>query len=202
MARVVFVLFWLCVMCCVLCVGAGVQKIMVTGTSLHASKEALRLTRLYPGTLYSTAGVHPHDAKSWTEESMSALRDLASTNVECVAIGECGLDYNRMFSPRDMQLHVFEQQVKLAVELNKPLFVHEREAHDDLVEVLTKFTGKLPPTVIHCFTGTVDEAREYIARGFYIGLTGAYAFTRNACSRSAYTRSACTRDACTRNESE
>lgn len=144
---------------------------MVTGTSLQGSKDALRLTRLYPGTLYSTAGIHPHDAKLWTEDSYAALKDLAM-NVECVAIGECGLDFNRNFSPQDVQLEVFEKQVRLAVELKKPLFVHERDAHEDLLTVLNKFKGTLPPTVIHCFTGTIAQAKTYIDLGFYIGLTG------------------------------
>lgn len=77
---------------------AGVQKIMVTGASIRSSKEALRLTRIYPGNIYSTAGVHPHDAKSWEEsESLEELESIAN-NPECVAIGECGLDYNSMFS--------------------------------------------------------------------------------------------------------
>ena len=91
---------------------AGVSKIMVTGTSMQASKDALRLSRLYPGSLYATAGVHPHDAKSWDEEedSMTLLKDLVR-NPEVVAVGECGLDFNRNFSPPNVQLDVFEKQV-------------------------------------------------------------------------------------------
>lgn len=88
----------------------GVQKIMVTGTSMHCSKEALRLSRIYPGSLYCTVGVHPHDAKSWTDSYSQNLKTLA-LNPECVAIGECGLDYNRDFSPPDIQRLVFEEQV-------------------------------------------------------------------------------------------
>ncbi|GLV39582.1 uncharacterized protein CBL_08352 [Carabus blaptoides fortunei] len=95
---------------------AGVQKIMVTGTSVKNSKEALRLTRIYPGILYSTAGIHPHDAKSYTDESWQELK-LVAHNSECVAIGECGLDYNRNFSEPDEQKHVFQKQIELACEL-------------------------------------------------------------------------------------
>ncbi|RWS04615.1 hypothetical protein B4U79_08991 [Dinothrombium tinctorium] len=149
---------------------SGVQKIIVTGTSVHTSKEALRLTRLYPGQVYSTTGVHPHDAKSWTEETMDVLKEIAS-NAECVAIGECGLDYNRNFSPIEVQLEVFEKQVQLACELKKPMFLHERDAHEDLIKILTKYSS-LPPTVIHCFTGSLQQAQKYIDLGFYIGLTG------------------------------
>nr|CAG4644048.1 EOG090X080R [Lepidurus arcticus] len=150
---------------------AGVKKIMVTGASIQCSKEALRLTRIYPGTLYSTAGVHPHDAKTWTEDFGVILRDLAS-NPECVAIGECGLDFNRNFSPQDVQLDVFEKQVEIACQLKKPLFIHERDAHNDMVRILSKFSDRLPPAVIHCFTGTREQAKKYVEMGLHIGLTG------------------------------
>ncbi|KAL0269707.1 UNVERIFIED_CONTAM: hypothetical protein PYX00_007347 [Menopon gallinae] len=150
---------------------SGVQKIMVTGTSLHSTKEALRLARIYPACLYSTAGIHPHEAKSWTDTSLEDLKALAS-NSECVAIGECGLDYNRHFSPPVIQREVFEEQVKLACEVKKPLFLHEREAHEDLINILNKYKLELPMTVIHCFTGTIEEAKKYLDMGFYIGLTG------------------------------
>jgi TatD DNase family protein len=166
---------------------SGVQKIMVTGTSVKSSKEALRLTRIYPGTLYSTAGIHPHDAKSYTDESWNELKVVAS-NPECVAVGECGLDYNRNFSEPSEQRQVFRKhvrqesllvsvvitffQIELAIEINKPLFVHERDGHDDLLEILDQYKGRLPPVLIHCFTGTAEQALTYLSRGFYIGLTG------------------------------
>ncbi|KAB7504387.1 3'-5' ssDNA/RNA exonuclease TatD, partial [Armadillidium nasatum] len=89
---------------------------MVTGISIQSSKDALRLTRLFPGILYSTAGVHPHEAKSWDEETLTALKG------EVVAIGECGLDFNRNFSLPEVQQVVFEKQVQLACEVKKPLF--------------------------------------------------------------------------------
>ncbi|PSN47590.1 3'-5' ssDNA/RNA exonuclease TatD [Blattella germanica] len=130
-----------------------VQKIMVTGTSLRSSREALRLTRIYPGTLYSTAGIHPHDAKSWTDGYLDELKEMA-LSPECVGIGECGLDYNRDFSSPEVQKEVFELQVKLACELGKPLLLHERDAHQDVVDILSKYKDHLPPVVIHCFTGT------------------------------------------------
>ncbi|XP_047471980.1 3'-5' ssDNA/RNA exonuclease TatD-like [Penaeus chinensis] len=150
---------------------AGVHKIMVTGITVQSSKEALRLTRLFPETLYSTAGVHPHEAKTWDDETEEALRELAA-NQEVVAIGECGLDFNRNFSPQDVQLEVFEKQVSLACELRKPLFVHERDAHKEVLEVLGKYKARLPPVVIHCFTGDATQAAAYLKEGCYIGLTG------------------------------
>lgn len=94
---------------------SGVQKIMVTGTSVKSSKESLRLTRIYPGTLYSTAGIHPHDAKSYTDESWDELRAIAQSP-ECVAIGECGLDYNRNFSDPEDQKLVFQKHVGILLQ--------------------------------------------------------------------------------------
>jgi len=150
---------------------AGVTKIMVTGTSLHSTKEALRLTRLYPNVLYSTAGIHPHDAKSWEEDTYRELEAAASSG-ECVAVGECGLDFNRNFSPPDIQIAVFEKQVELACKLGKPLFLHERDAHAEMVDILQKNIDRLPACVIHCFTGTKEQAAKYLQLGCYIGLTG------------------------------
>lgn len=150
---------------------AGVQKIMVTGTTVQGSKDALRLTRLYPEALYSTAGVHPHEAKNWDPETEGELREILA-NPEVVAVGECGLDFNRNFSPQDVQLEVFEKQVSMACELRKPLFIHERDAHKEVLEVLGRHKDRLPPVVIHCFTGDTTMAAAYLKHGCYIGLTG------------------------------
>ncbi|OWA54243.1 3'-5' ssDNA/RNA exonuclease TatD [Hypsibius exemplaris] len=150
---------------------AGVFKIMVTGSSIESSKDSLRLSRLYPNHLFSTAGVHPHEAKEWDDTCEASIEELAK-NPECVAIGECGLDFNRNFSPQDVQIEVFDKQVAIACRLKKPLFVHEREASEALLKVLLKYHADLPPTVIHCFTGTRAEVKAYLDLGFYIGLTG------------------------------
>ncbi|KAG7297618.1 hypothetical protein JYU34_018331 [Plutella xylostella] len=151
---------------------AGVQKIMVTGTSVKNSKEALRLTRLYPGTIYSTAGVHPHDAKSMVEEDMWVeLQDIASAP-ECVAIGECGLNYSKDFSEPHVQRDVFKRQIEIACDLRKPIIVHEKDAQDDVLKILDEYSTRLPPIVIHSFTGTVEQGLKYIEKGFYIGITG------------------------------
>ncbi|XP_064472125.1 3'-5' ssDNA/RNA exonuclease TatD-like [Ornithodoros turicata] len=150
---------------------AGVKKMIVVGTSVHTTKEALRLTRMFPGTLYCAAGIHPHDAKSWEDDTIDTLRETAA-NPECVAIGECGLDFNKDFSPRDTQLEVLEAQVNLACELKKPLILHEREAFNDMVAILEKFRERLPPTVIHCFTGSPEQAKKYVSLGLCLGITG------------------------------
>lgn len=152
-------------------VNAGVKQMVITGSSERSSQEASAYARQFAGTLYSTAGVHPHDAKSCTPKTISLLRDLAK-RPEVVAIGECGLDYNRDFSPRPVQDQWFEEQVKLAVELGMPLFLHEREAHARFIEILGKYKDNLPKAVVHCFTGNQFELDRYVRMGLYIGITG------------------------------
>lgn len=119
---------------------AGVQKIMVPGTSVKSSKEALRLTRLYPGTIYSTAGIHPHDSQTCIEDPSSwfDLETIAEAP-ECVAIGPCGLDYQRDFSEPEAQREIFEKQIRLAARLDKPLLIHERSAQQDVLDILKKY---------------------------------------------------------------
>jgi len=103
---------------------SGVQKLMVHGTSVKSSKEALRLSRIYPDIIYSTAGIHPHDSKSIVEEPATwfDLEHIAQAQ-ECVAIGPCGLDYQRDFSEPDAQKQIFAKQLHLAIRLNKPLLI-------------------------------------------------------------------------------
>jgi len=149
----------------------GVTKMVITGTSVRASMNALALAKKRPGMLYATAGVHPHDAKTCNDRTMLQLRDL-QLDPAVVAVGECGLDYNRDFSPRPIQNQWFENQVKLACEIKKPLFLHERDASTKFIEILKHYHEQLPKTVVHCFTGTEEELEQYISLGFYIGITG------------------------------
>uniref|UniRef100_A0A182LW55 Deoxyribonuclease TATDN1 n=1 Tax=Anopheles culicifacies TaxID=139723 RepID=A0A182LW55_9DIPT len=150
----------------------SVQKIMVPGTSVKSSKEALRLTRIYPGIIYSTAGIHPHDSKSIIEEP-STWHDfqVMASAPECVAIGPCGLDYQRDFSEPCIQKEIFERQLKLACELQKPILIHERSAQEDVLDILTKFQPA-QPIIVRGFMGTTDEALKYLERDYYISLTG------------------------------
>ena len=150
---------------------AGVHRMVVTGTSVGGSRAARELASDYPRALWSTAGVHPHDARSFTSETAAELRALASDD-RVVAIGECGLDYNRDFSPRPDQRRAFAAQVDLAIELSMPLFVHERDAASDLLAILDERRGELGPLVVHCFTGDGPTLRGYLERDFYIGITG------------------------------
>jgi TatD DNase family protein len=150
---------------------AGVSRIIVTGTSERSSTDALDLVRRYPDYLRCTAGVHPHDASSWNEASAATIAALAR-QAEVVAVGECGLDYNRMFSPEPDQLRCFEAQLKLAAELQKPVFLHERDAHDAFFGLLKQYRPWLKGAVVHCFTGTLAQMREYLDLDCYIGVTG------------------------------
>jgi TatD DNase family protein len=143
---------------------------IITGTSLAGSQEALRVAREYPDQLFATAGVHPYDSRNCTEDTISELRRLA-TQEEIVAIGECGLDFNRDFSPRPQQEEWFEAQVALAEELQMPLFLHERDAQQRFCEILTGVRKKVP-AVLHCFTGTREELKAYLDMDLHIGITG------------------------------
>jgi TatD DNase family protein len=147
----------------------GVFPLIITGTSIKDSRKALEYAALYPGKLYATAGVHPHDAKTCDTSTLPALRELAAHDA-AVALGECGLDYNRDFSPRPVQREWFEKQAALAVELDMPIFLHERDASDDFAAILQ--ACGVTNMVVHCFTGTEAELERYLELGAYIGVTG------------------------------
>ncbi len=150
---------------------AGVATMIVTGSSDDSNVRAAQLAEAHPGVLYSTAGVHPHHASDYTEDSDKLIRSLVDKDV-VVAVGECGLDYFRNFSPRDAQLDAFRRQLQIAKDTGLPVFLHQRDAHDDFVEVLDEFLPDLSRAVAHCFTGEGESLREYLAMGLYIGITG------------------------------
>ncbi|OOF23347.1 hydrolase TatD [Salinivibrio sp. IB574] len=150
---------------------AGVTGMLLTGTNLEESQAAADLAIHYPAFAYATAGVHPHDAKSADPTDLSVIRQLAQ-RAEVVAIGECGLDFNRDFSPRPQQEAVFDAQLALAAELSMPVFMHCRDAHDRWFAILRPWLDKLPAAVLHCFTGDDRALRECLDAGLYIGVTG------------------------------
>lgn len=149
----------------------NVKQLILTGTNLEKSISQLHFAKQYPNNLFSTAGYHPHDAKLFTEQSIHELRKLA-LHKEVVAFGECGLDYDRMRSTKEEQLVCFTAHLELARELKMPLFLHEREAHQDFVNILKKYPDLIERSVVHCFTGNEEEVKEYVEMGFYIGITG------------------------------
>jgi TatD DNase family protein len=149
----------------------GVGRMVVTGTSEHESAAAAHLCSLRPDMLRATAGVHPHHARDANQDTLDALRALAG-RPEVVAIGECGLDYDRNFSPPAVQRQWFEAQVALAAELGMPLFLHEREATDDVLAVMRRHRDRVPGAVVHCFTGSEAALDAYLALDLHIGITG------------------------------
>ncbi|UOX33124.1 TatD family hydrolase [Flavobacterium sediminilitoris] len=149
-----------------------VSQMILTGTSVQGSKTAATIAKEYPSTLFSTAGIHPHDAKSFNNQSISELRKLVQLP-HVVAVGECGLDFDRDFSPRDQQEKCYRTQLALAVEVQKPLFLHERAAFTRFMAVTKDYLPQLPKAIVHCFTGTLQEAKTYLDNGFYLGFTGA-----------------------------
>lgn len=149
---------------------AQVKTLIVTGTDLAHAEQAVMLAKQYPG-LYATAGVHPHDASGWNAalaHKMTALHALPHV----VAVGECGLDFNRNFSTPAEQEHAFEAQLALAVESGLPLFLHERDAGIRMREILTAWRDDISDAVIHCFTADRDTLHGYLDLDMHIGLTG------------------------------
>ena len=149
---------------------AHVKHFILPGSNVQDSAHALQLTTQFAG-MYSTAGVHPHLAKQWTEHTTDQLRKLtAHENV--VALGEAGLDFNRNYSSHSEQSIAFEAQLQLAVELTMPILLHQRDAHENFVHLLTRYRNQLDKVVVHCFTGTADQLDCYIDMDCHIGITG------------------------------
>ena len=149
---------------------AGVKYFVLTGSDVDESEYALKLSLEYKG-MVSTAGVHPHLAKNWQKDSYDQLKNLAK-NKNVVAIGETGLDFNRNYSPPEQQKITFKAQLELAAELNMPIFLHERDAHEDFVKILSEHRKHLNKVVVHCFTGTYEELEAYLQLDCHIGVTG------------------------------
>lgn len=148
---------------------AGVDLMVITGTSLASSQKALQMSRQYE--MVCTAGIHPHEARTYNPQVHRQLDELLS-HPEVVAAGECGLDFDRNFSaPRD-QLECFRGQIQLAIQHGLPLFTHERAAHEAFLAELKAAGPQLPRTVVHCFTGNRQQMKAYLDLGCWIGITG------------------------------
>ncbi len=150
---------------------AGVSGFLITGTNALESQQARSLAQQHEGYCWSTAGVHPHHASEWSQETSSTLRRLAA-QPEVVAIGECGLDFNRNLADHSQQEYAFDAQLALAAELQLPVFMHCREAHQRFMAVLRPWLDKIPASVVHCFTGTRQELQECLDAGLSVGITG------------------------------
>lgn len=152
-------------------VNQHVSKMIALGCNISSSEHALTVAKKFPNNVYATAGIHPHDAKTYDEHSEAQLTALAQ-DPHVVALGECGLDFNRDFSPRPQQLAAFEAQLVLASDLQMPVVMHQRDAHDAFTTILTKHRANLSQVVVHCFTGTKEELAAYVDLDCHIGITG------------------------------
>ncbi|MDE1923647.1 MAG: TatD family hydrolase [Gammaproteobacteria bacterium] len=150
---------------------AGVVQQVVTGADLAGSRRAALLAALHPRTLFGTAGVHPHHAAGFAACRTEDFLELLA-RPEVVAVGECGLDYHRDLSPRTAQRTAFVAQLELAVLTRKPVFLHQRDAHEDFSAILADYAPRLAGGVAHCFTGGPPELERYLALGLAIGVTG------------------------------
>ena len=150
---------------------AGVTRMLITGSSIASTRSALGLVATWQEAFRCTAGIHPHHATELDAPALNELTELAA-HPHVLAVGECGLDYFRNFSPREAQLHAFERQLELASRVQKPVFLHERDAHDDFLALVRDHRAHLSGGVAHCFTGSLEQARAYLDLGLHIGITG------------------------------
>lgn len=148
----------------------NVGCIITVGTDLESSRRAIALAKRYPH-IYATVGIHPHEAKNVTDAQWKDFAKLVQSD-KVVAVGEIGLDYHKDMSPRDIQKDVFTRQLELAKEHKKPIIVHDREAHSDCLDILKKVMGNQIRGVAHCFSGSADVSKEYLALGMYISVAG------------------------------
>jgi TatD DNase family protein len=149
---------------------ADVHRMLIAGIDATTSERAVELANQLAG-IYASVGVHPHDARSCSEATLARLATLAADK-KVVAWGEIGLDFNRMYAPREDQEKWLIRQLEIADTLDMPLIFHERDSHGRLIEILNASPGNRRTAVVHCFSGTEAELAQYLKMGFYIGITG------------------------------
>ena len=155
-------------------IAAGVTGWITIGTDTQHNQKAIELANRYEN-LYAAVGIHPHDAKDVTAGDMAELKKLAQ-DLKVVAIGETGLDFHHNFSDRTSQQRIFVEQLKIAQELNLPVVIHCREAFDETIKTLEQFGQELRKIVFHCFSGSAEQAKMVLTRGWNISLTGVVTF--------------------------
>ncbi|MDC1190260.1 TatD family hydrolase [Gammaproteobacteria bacterium] len=152
-------------------INANVSKFLVVSASLNDTKDIQDIYKKYKSHCAFTLGTHPHHASEIDEVEIQKMRVLIS-ELNPNAIGETGLDFFRNISTYEEQLFAFDEQIKLAIEFNKPLYLHQRDAHEDFIKIIQKYKDDISKAVVHCFTGTKDALNDYLELGFHIGLTG------------------------------
>jgi TatD DNase family protein len=161
---------------------AGVTRMVLVGTDVESSRQCFELAARHPGVLYPTAGIHPHDASRSDEAARAEIESLCR-RPDCVAVGETGIDHYRHLSPRDAQLDNFRWHLRLARELDKPVIVHCREAHEDTLELLRERRGVRG--VMHCYTYGERELPPYLELGLHISFSGVVTYPKNELNRAA-----------------
>ena len=152
-------------------VEAEIDHIIITGSDESSNQRASELAQSNPGLLSSTAGLHPHHASQWSKAVFDQISDLIRQD-HVVAIGETGLDYNRNLSTPEQQRIAFQAHLEIAATCKKPLFLHQRDAHDDFLAMMSSFPDLAHRSVVHCFTDTETALKEYLTLGTMIGITG------------------------------
>ena len=153
---------------------AGVRRCILAGSDMETSEQIVKMTQQY-ANVYGVVGIHPHDAKTWTDDCAQQIADWTKEE-RIVGVGEIGLDYYYDHSPRDVQQEVFVKQLLLARQLDLPAVFHVRDAHGDVLSILRAHRNELPAGVVHCYSGSVESAREYLDMGFYISFAGPITF--------------------------
>ena len=156
----------------------GVDLVVNPGACIKTSIESVELANKYD-FIYAAVGVHPHDVGDLDDTAIDTLRKLATENEKVVAIGEIGLDYYYDNYPRDIQQKWFIKQIELANELKLPIIIHDRDAHGDTLEIIKKYKSPEIGCVLHCYSGSVELAREYVKMGCFISLSGTVTFKNN-----------------------
>ncbi len=173
---------------------AGLVWVLIPGIDLETNQAAINLAKTYPGRISAAVGIHPNHGKLWTAETLEKLK-IQAQQPEVVAIGEIGLDYYRQHTPFDQQRRMFKDQLELAAQLGLPVIIHNRDAEDDLMAILSAWHGSLVsgghplaerPGVLHSYSADLATAQKAIRMNFYIGISGPVTFT-NAPDRKAIT---------------
>ena len=159
----------------------GIETVLNPGADLKSSKNALFLAEKYP-FIYAAVGCHPHDAKYMNDDTMNKFKEMAKSN-KVIAIGEIGLDYYYDNSDRDTQKKWFREQIRLAKELDLPYIVHDRDAHEDILNIMKEEHYDGARGILHCYSGSVELSREFIKLGFYISLAGPVTFAKARVSK-------------------
>ncbi len=155
----------------------GIDYIIVPSTDVETAKKSIALSEKYD-FIYCAVGVHPQDSKDWNEDMLREIESL-SHHKKVVAIGEIGLDYYYDYSPKEKQIEAFKAQIELALKINKPVIVHNREADNDMMEIIRSYSGSGLKAQFHCFSGSLQDAKELIRLNHFISFTGNITFKKS-----------------------